>query len=163
MTTFALLFHIALSSAALARGFAEFGFASASIWMLILGAIWFFSIWQEWEWFSTFGLIVAVIAAAFGLWGRFSPGWMFSGAVFALFAWDLNDFRYRMRLIKQNKDAPGIERRRLARISLLSFAALVLASVAMHLRGKFNNEWGFFLAIAIALELTQSSGWIKGK
>jgi len=161
VTTFALLLSITISSATLAWGFSERGLTSFSTWILILGAGWLFAVWQEWEWYSTFGLVASVLMAAFGLWFGFVPGWMFASAIFALFAWDLFDFRSRTRSMVQDDNTRGIERRHLARISLLSFAGLLFASGAMLLRGKFNYEWGGFLAVIVLFGLTQLARWIK--
>lgn len=155
MILFALVLSVVVSVATLAWGFSLVGLTSFSMWMLILGAGWLLAVWQRWDWVSSLGLLIAVIAAALGLWLRVPPGWMFSSGLFALFAWDMNDFRQRSRLVVQDENARAIERRRLVRISLLALAGLFLASIAMLIRAQFTFEWAAFLALIVLLGLAQ--------
>jgi hypothetical protein len=161
VTLVALLSSIVICSASLAWGFAQSGFISFSTWILILGAGWLFAVWQEWKWYSSVALFLSTVAAAFGLWFGLVPGWMFAGGIFALFAWDMVDFRHRLRLISNDKDVRGIERRHLARISLLAFIGLLLASIAMLVRVQFSFEWGSLLVIVTLLGLGQLVGWFR--
>ena len=161
MTLIALLSSIVVSSTSLAWGFAQRGFTSFSTWILILGAGWLFSVWQEWKWYSSFALFMATVASAFGLWFGFSPGWMFAGGIFALFAWDMTDFRQRLRGMANDDDTRGIERRHLARISLLALIGLVLASIAMLVRVQFTFEWSALLVIVTLLGLGQLVAWFR--
>ena len=161
MTLVALLSSIVICSASLAWGFAQSGFISFSTWILILGAGWLLAIWQRWHWYSSFALLVFTILSALGLWYGLIPGWLFAGGIFALFAWDMVDFRHRLRLISNDKDVRGIERRHLARISLLAFIGLFLASIAMLVRAQFSFEWGALLVTVTLLGLGQLAGWLK--
>ncbi|MDD2922123.1 MAG: hypothetical protein PHQ36_07535 [Anaerolineales bacterium] len=161
MTLFALLFSVIVGAASLAWGFSSVGLTSAATWMLIIGAVWLLAIRQRWDWYSSFGLLIFVIAAAFGLWLDIPSGWMFSGGLFALFAWDMNDFRQRLRFILKDDNARAMERRHLARTSLLALAGLFLASLTMLARGQFTFYWKVFLAVIILTGLAQLTGWIK--
>jgi hypothetical protein len=161
MTLIALLSSIVICSASLAWGFALRGFTSVSIWILILGAGWLVAIWQEWKWYSSVALFVATVASAFGLWFNFVPGWMFAGGIFALFAWDMTDFRSRLRLMTRDNDTRGLERRHLLRISLLALLGLFLASITMLVRVQFTFEWIALLVIVILLGLGQLVGWLR--
>lgn len=161
MTLIALLSSIMISSAALAWGYAQSGFTSFAVWAIILGLGWLLSISQRWFWVSSFALIVVTILAALGLLFGFSPGWLFAGGIFALFAWDMTDFRQRLVLMAKNDSTRGVERRHLLRVSLLSLAGLALASIAMLLRWQFTFEWGVFLVAVILLGLGQLVGWLR--
>ena len=161
MTVIALVSSIMISIGSLAWGYAGAGFDIFARWVLIFGAVWLFTQWRGWGWFSSLGLFFVVLIAAFGLWFGLIPGWMFSGAIFALFAWDMADFRRRMRAIAVDDDARGMERRHVARISLLCLAGLFLASIAMLLRLQFTFEWGALLVIVILLGLSQLAGWFR--
>jgi len=161
LTLIALLFSIVICSTSFAWGFAERGFTSFSIWILIFGAGWLFTLWQGWKWYSSFALLMATIVAAFGLSLGFAPGWMFAGAIFALFAWDMTYFRQRLHLMARGDDTRGIERRHLLRITLLTLAGLFLASITMFVRVQFTFEWGALLVIVILLGLGQLVGWLK--
>jgi len=161
VTLVALLSSIVISSVSLAWGFVQHGFTSFSVWILILGAGWLFAVWQGWEWYSSFALFISTIAAALGLWFGFTPGWMFAGGIFALVAWDMTDFRQRLRGMAKDDDTSGIERRHLARISLLAFIGMVFASVSMLVRVQFTFEWSALLVIVALLGLGQLVGWLR--
>jgi len=162
VTLIALLSSIFISSAALAWGFAQSGFTSFSVWVIILGLGWLLSIWQRWNWYSSFALLVITILSALGLWFGFTPGWLFAGGIFALFAWDTADFRLRLAVMPKNDNTRGVERRHLLRISLLAFVSLVLASIAMFfVRAQFTFEWGLLIVIVTLLGLGQLTVWFK--
>ena len=54
-----------------------------------------------------------------------------------------------------------IERRHLARISLLALIGLALASVTMLVRVQFTFEWSALLVIVALLGLGQLVGWFR--
>lgn len=161
MTVAALVSSIIISIGSLAWGYAEAGFDFFARWILIFGVVWLFTQWQGWGWFSSLGLFFVVLASAFGLWFEFIPGWMFSSAIFALFAWDMADFCRRIRSMAVDDNRRGMERRHIARVSLLCVAGLFLASIAMLLRVEFTFEWGALLVIVILLGLSQLVGWFR--
>jgi hypothetical protein len=157
----ALLSSIVICSASLAWGFAQQGFTSFSTWVIILGVGWLFAIWQDWKLYSSIALLISTILAALGLWFGFSPGWMFAGGIFALIAWDMTDFRQRLRGMADDDDRRGFERRHLARISLVAFIGLFLASIAMLVRVQFTFDWSALLVIVALLGLGQLVGWFR--
>ena len=161
MTLTALISSIVIASASLAWGYALHGFTSFSIWILIFGAGWLFAIWQELNWYASVALVAATILAAFGLWFNFTAGWMFAGGIFALFAWDMSDFRLRLRLMAKDDETRGLERRHLLRISLLALFGMSLASITMLVRMQFSFEWKALLVIVILLGLSQLVGWLR--
>ena len=161
MTLIALLSSIVICSVSLAWGFAQQGFTSFSTWIAILGVGWLLAIWQDWRWYSSIALFLVTVLAALGLWFGFTPGWMFAGGVFALVAWDMTDFRLRLRGMADDDDTRGLERRHLARISLLAFIGLAFASVAMLVRVQFTFEWSALLVIVALLGLGQLVGWFR--
>ena len=163
MTLAVLISSIVISSVSLAWGFAQRGFTSFSVWILLLGAGWLLAVWQGWKWYASFALIVSTVLAALGLWFGFAPGWMFAGGIFALVAWDMTDFRQRLREMAKDDDTRGIESRHLARISLLVFISMVLASVAMLVRVQFTFEWSALLVIVALLGLGQLVGWFRNR
>ncbi|MBI5953755.1 MAG: hypothetical protein HY865_19035 [Chloroflexi bacterium] len=162
MTLVALLSSIVISSATLAWGFAQSGFTSFSVWIIILGLGWLLAIWQRWFWYSPFALIVVTVLAALGLGFGFPSNWLFAGGIFALVAWDMTDFRRRLVLMAKNDNTRGIERRHLLRVSLLALAGLGLASITAFLSlRQFTFEWGALLVLVILLGLGQLVGWFR--
>ena len=160
MILFGLYTSVILSAASLAWGF--FPLTSFVTWVCIVGAIWLLAIQQNWNWVSSAGLLLAVLAAGFGLFLKLSPGWMFAGGLFALLAWDLSDFRARLRLVVKNENTRKMEQRHLLRATLLLLAGLGLASVSMFLvRAAFTLEWAALLVLVTLLGLAQLAGWFK--
>ncbi len=161
MTVIALVSSIIISVGSLAWGYAGAGFAIFVQWILIFGMMWLFTQWQGWGWFSSLALFFVIFMSALGLWFGFTPGWMFSSSIFALFAWDMTDFRRRIRSMAVDDNLLGMERRHIARVSLLSFAGLLLASVTMLVRVQFTFEWGALLVLVVLLGLSQLVGWFR--
>ncbi len=105
MTGFVLVSSIIISAGSLALVYFESGLSDFGRWVLIVGAAWLIAQWRGWKWFSYIGLSLAFLLAAAGLWFGLTPGWMFSGALFALVAWDLTDFRDRMHFVAADDSA----------------------------------------------------------
>lgn len=161
MTVIALVSSIIISIGSLAWGYSETGFDTFARWILVVGMAWLFTQWQGWDWFSSLVLFFVVLISAFGLWFGFNPGWMFSGAIFALFAWDMTDFRRRVRSMAVDDDSRGMERRHIARVSVLSLAGLFLATITMLVRVQFTFEWGALLVLVAVLGLSQLVSWFR--
>jgi hypothetical protein len=161
VTLFALVCCIILSVSSLAWEFANAGLNPISLWLFIFGIVWLFALWRGWDWFSSLGLFVAVFAAAIGLWFEFNTEWMIAGAIFALFAWDITEFRRRLRYIAADDDLRGVERRHIARISIVVLAGLFLVTCALFLKLHFTFEWGVLLVVVILLGLAQLAAWFR--
>ena len=161
MTRVALISSILIGIWSLAWGYSQIGLDAVTWWIIILGAAWLITAWNGVRWFSSFALALVILASAFGLWFRFAPGWMFSSVIFALVAWDLARFRQRLIFLPAREDKRGMERRHIARLSLLSLVGLFIASITMFLRGAFINEWGALLLIVTVLDLAQLIVWLR--
>ena len=161
MTRVALISSILIGIGSLAWGYSQIGLDAVTRWIIVLGAVWLITAWNGERWFSSLALVLVILASAFGLWFRFAPGWMFSGGIFALAAWDLARFRQRLIFLPAREDKRGMERRHLARLSLLSLIGMFIASITMFLRGAFTNEWGALLLIVTVLDLAQLIVWLR--
>lgn len=161
MTRVALWLSVVFSVGSLVWGYAHAGWESAARWILAFGFAWLIALWRRWQWFSSLALLTFVFCAAFGLVVGLGFGWMLTSSLFALYAWDLTDFRRRLHLAPADEDSRGLERRRLARLSLLALASLALVSLALYAQAQFTFEWGVFLVIVIVFGLTQLAGWFR--
>lgn len=161
VTRIALVSSILISIGSLAWGYSEIGLDALTRWIIIFGALWLLASWNGIRWPSSIALTLVILASAFGLWFRFAPGWMFSGGIFALVAWDLTQFGQRLRFVFAKEDKPAMERRRIARLSFLSLIGMFIASITMFLRGSFSTEWSILLLIVIILESTQVIAWFR--
>jgi hypothetical protein len=129
--------------------------------LLVLGAIWLFAGRRSWTWFSTIMLLLLVTLAGIGLWFGLSPGWMISGALGGLMAWDLTDFMRRLRFAPLMDDTRELERRHLTRLTIVALAGVFLASIAMLVRLEFTFEWVMLLTLVAVLGVTQLVAWLR--
>jgi len=156
-----LAVSVVLCAAALGWGYLERGLEGAARVALAAGVLWLLALWRRWPWFSGVALLGAVIAAAAGLLLDVSAAWMLAGAVFALIAWDLTEFRGRLSEAADEDDLGGIERRHLLRLSVLTLGALTLASLGMVARLRVSFEWMLLLVLVTALSLAQFLRWLR--
>jgi len=73
----------------------------------------------------------------------------------------MTDFRQRLLGMASDDNTHWIERRHLARVSLLSLVGMALASITMLLRVQFTFEWSVLLVIVALLGLGQLVGWFR--
>ena len=161
MTRAALFASIVLGIGSLALGYARGGQLGLSMFILALGAIWFFAQWHNWQWSPLIGLALAVFSAAVGLMLGINYGWMFAGTLFSLLAWDLAEFGDRLRLVSTRKDAGVMEKRHFIRLGFLAAAGIILVSLTMSVHWQFSFGWLVLLALAAALGLTQLVAWFR--
>lgn len=161
MSIAALLFSIIIGIGSLAWGYAGTGLHQLSPWIIAFGGLWLASLWQGWRWFPPLGLFFSILFAVIGLSLSFPIGWMFSGAIFALLAWDMSELREKLHFMTSRDDAKGIERRHVARISFLALSGLFFASFLMLWWRQWTNEWGNFLLGVSLLGITQIIAWIN--
>jgi hypothetical protein len=138
----------------LSHGYDAAGVDAIARWLVFAAISWLIAQFRRWDWFAAPALILAMFASALGLWMGFHPGWMFSGAIFSLIAWDLTDFRQRM-WTTVLEDARGVEYRHIARLCILALAGLGIASIILLLTAQFTLEWGMLLALSVVLSLAQ--------
>ena len=161
MSYFAFVTSVLLGVGSLSFAYAGRGFDLVARGLLVLGVLWLFAGKQRWVWLSTVALGISVFLAGFGLWIELSPGWMISGALGALLAWDLTDFMRRLRYAPLKDDLRALERRHLARLSIVTIAGVLLASIAMLIRVEFTFEWIMLLTLVTVLGITQLVSWLR--
>lgn len=118
---------ILLSITSFAWAYFQADYESTTKSILIFGVFWFIALWKRWRWFPTLALSLGFCLAIFGLINDLSLVWMVSGAIFALIAWDLNQFQIRLNLLPDREDKQGMTRRRLIRIVFLVVIGLGIA------------------------------------
>ncbi len=162
MTLFALIFSIVFGIGSLTFGYHLSGFTPFVHWIVFFGALWLIAVWRRWRWFAYLGLAFNLFAAVLGLWLlNFSPGWMFAGAIGGLLAFDLTDFRYRLRFSASDEERHIVERRHLPRITLLAILGMILASLTMLIKKQFTFEWVWLLVIVGVFGIIQLVVWLR--
>lgn len=122
-----LVICILISSSSFAWGYWLAGYETTAEWIIAFGLFWLVSLWRKWKWYSALAVLISLGLAAFGVWFKFVPGLMFSGAVFGLFAWNLTEFRQKLKFLPPREDAKGMTRRHLIRIGILVAGAVVIS------------------------------------
>jgi len=162
MTVLSLLFSVLLATGSLSFGYASAGLPQAARWILLFGLAWLVAIWRRWQWFAYVGLTLTLVISALGLWLlNFSPGWMFAGAIGGLLAFDLTDFRQRLRYAASDEERRTVERRHLPRLALLAIVSMALATVAMLVKVQLSFEWTIVLVVIAVFGLIQLVGWFR--
>jgi hypothetical protein len=161
MSYFAFVTSVLMGIGSLSFAYAGRGFDLVARGLLVLGALWLFAGKQRWVWFSTIALLISVSLAGFGLWIELSPGWMISGALGALLAWDLTDFMRRLRFAPLMDDLRALERRHLTRLTIVTVVGVLLASIPMLVRLEFSFEWIMLLTLVAVLGVTQLVSWLR--
>jgi hypothetical protein len=154
MTTIALVLSILLGNASLAMGYGQAGATDTSRWFLLLAALWLFAHFRKWYWFSSIGMLVMLVAAAYGIWLQYPAVWMLLGAVGGLLAWDLSDFARRLSLASPMDDTRSMELRHLERVGIVAALGLGLALLSVFLRFQrlaFEVAAGLLLLAALGL------------
>ena len=124
-----LVVCILISNSSFAWGYWQAGYENAVDWIAALGVFWLVSLWRKWKWFSAPAVLTCLGLAAFGVWFKFIPGLMFSGAVFGFLAWNLTEFRQKLKTLYPREDARGMTRRHLIRIGFLAAGAVVITLI----------------------------------
>jgi hypothetical protein len=161
MSYFAFVVSVLIGVGSLSFAYAGQGIDLVARGLLVLGALWLFAGKQRWVWFSTIALVILVSLAGFGLWIELSGGWMISGALGALLAWDLTDFMRRLRFAPLLDDLRALERRHLTRLTIVMLVGVSLASIAMLVRVEFTFEWIMLLTLVAVLGVTQLVSWLR--
>lgn len=161
MSYFAFVVSVLMGVGSLAYSYASTDLDFVWRGLLVLGALWLFAGRQRWVWFSTLALVITVFLAAFGLWIELPSGWMISGALGALLAWDLTDFMRRLRFAPLMDDLRALERRHLTRLTIVTVIGVLLASIPMLVRMEFTFEWIMLLTLVAVLGVTQLVSWLR--
>lgn len=127
MIIIALVVCIIISTGSFVWGYRLAGYDEAARWIIAFGVFWLVSQWRKWKWFSAPAVFIALLLAAYGVWFEFTPGWMFGGAVFGVFAWNLTEFQQKLGMLPAREDKAGMTRRHLLRIGLLALGTILIA------------------------------------
>lgn len=148
MTLIALILSILLGTASLAMGYSQAGATDYPRWFLLLAVLWLFAHFRKQYWFSSVGLLIIVVAAAYGVWREFPTVWMLLGAVGGLLGWDLSDFARRLSYAAPMDDTRGMERRHLERAGIVAALGVGLALLSIYIR---INRLAFEVAVGLLL------------
>jgi hypothetical protein len=161
MNYFAFVISVLMGIGSLAFVYADAGYDLLVRGLLLFGAFWLYAGWRRWTWVASVGILWLVALSGYGLWIALSTGWLIAGALGGLLAWDLSDFMRRIDYAHAAEDTPGMQRRHLARLTIVAVIGLLFASIAMLVREEFTLEWTLLLTLVGVLGLTQLVAWLR--
>ncbi len=129
MLLVALVSCIIISVGSFAWGYHLESYEAITRWILVLGILWLAALYFRWRWFHGLAVLLALGLSAFGIWHEFILGWMFNGAVFAVFAWNMNEFQEKMKVLLPREDKAGMTRRHLLRIGWLALGTFLISMI----------------------------------
>ena len=137
-----------LGTASLAYGYSQAGMTDPARWFILLGILWILSHWRKYYWFSSVAFFITILGAAYGVWNGLPAIWMLLGGLGGLLGWDLSDFARRLSYAAPTDDVQGLERRHLARVSVVAALGFGIALLSLVIR---INRLAFEVAVGLVL------------
>jgi len=147
ITTVGLYLSLFLSVALLSWGFLANGFLYPALGLAAFGIAW--ALGQlKWAWIGSLGLAVITLAAVLGIFYNLPISLMAGGALFALTAWDLEEFHLRLKKASKEDDVNGIIRGHFVRLGMVLASGGGIILLAWFMRVRFNFEVAALLVLA---------------
>lgn len=127
----ALNICIAIMTGSFAWGYWLAGYEEVARWIALFGILWIIAQWRKWRWFFSPAVFLSLLLAIIGVWLEFPLGWMFNGAAFGVFSWNLVEFQQRLKFLPPREDSMGMTRRHLLRVGLLAFGSIIFTFLLM--------------------------------
>jgi hypothetical protein len=108
-------------------------------------------------------LVLTVLLAAFGLWGKLDLSLALLAVFCALAAWDLDSFSRRLALASAEDRPAWIERQHLLRLCLVLLLAVSISYLALTIRYESNFERAVILVILTFGGIGVLVGWLRRK
>jgi hypothetical protein len=145
---------IGLAACSLAVGYALDGEWLGTVLSVALGFAWLAGHWRRWDWMTSLALPSYAAVAAVGLSLGVGSGWMLTGLIGALIAWDLGDLLQTGRSVDRVDHARELENNHLRWILVVGGLGLALAALAMSIRVRIGFAVMAFLALLLILALS---------
>ena len=152
---------VGLAAGAVATGYGLQGWWLWVVGVGLLAILWVPGYWRGWGWMATVGLIGFVSASAAGLLLDVGVGWMVTGLVAALCAWDLHRFVACLETVDRVEDERGLTRRHLGRLLVVAGLGLALAVTALGIEVRLTFLMALLLALLAAWGLSQAVGFLR--
>lgn len=146
----ALFFYIFMSAGLSAVALYLGGYPIPALIALALGILWIFGLIRSWKWVPALGLIGTYALVVTGLLRDCSSALMIAAAFFALLAWDLADFTFRLSLVAPGDETLMIRRRHLLIISLVALVGAGSLVFGLKVKVGFTFEWMALLLLFTA-------------
>jgi hypothetical protein len=147
ITAASLYLSISLSVALLIWGFFANGFTTQALGLVIFGIAWIIG-QIRWVWIASLGLAVVTLGAVLGIFYNLPVALMAGGVLFALIAWDLAEFHFRLKKAAKEDAIGTLERRHFTRLGLIIGLGCAIILFTRFLRVRFNFEVAALLILA---------------
>jgi hypothetical protein len=138
---------IFLSIACLVWGYLDQELTTQTAALVILGISWMFG-QTRWVWVGSLGLAGVTIAVIIGILFNVQEYLMFSGLLFGFLAWDLAEFKVRLKQAAKEDDIPGFEKHHFIRLGLVWAAGIGVLLLTRVIRLGFSFEVAALLVLA---------------
>ncbi len=155
------LLAISLAVAGLGIGYALGGHSAWVLPIMLAGLVWLAGHWRRWPWSASFGLILFVTLAAWGVFLELPAGWLLLAVITTLAAWDLAYFSWRLEQVPSTADPAGLLRAHLSRLALATGLGLILGGLALQLHFELSLGWALLLGLLILLGLSRAVRTIR--
>jgi hypothetical protein len=150
-----------LAASAVATGYGLQGLWLWAVGVGLLAILWVLGYWRGWGWMATVGLIGFLSASATGLLLDVRVGWMVTGLVAALCAWDLHCFAVCLETVDRVEDERGLTQRHLGRLLVVAGLGLALVVMALGIEVRLTFLMALLLALLTAWGLSHAVGFLR--
>jgi len=136
-----------LSIAMMAFGYFGAGMFNQAIGLMAVGAVWMIG-QIKWTWVASMGLSIMTLAAAIGLIYKLPMALMIGGFLFAFIAWDLMEFKSRVKQGSEEDQLNVLTMKHFARLGLVLALGFGVIALTRLIRLRFNFEVAALLTLA---------------
>jgi len=136
-----------LSIAVIAAGYFNAGMDIQAFGLIGVGVVWVL-IQIKWTWVASVGLSIITLAAALGLFYELPMWLMVAGFLFAFMAWDLAEFKSRIKQGCEEDQLNSLTLNHFARLGLVLALGFGIVTLTRFIRLRFNFEMAALLTLA---------------
>ena len=136
-----------LSIAMMAFGYFGAGMINQAIGLMAVGAVWMIG-QTKWTWVASTGLSIMTLAAAIGLIYKLPMALMIGGFLLAFIAWDLMEFKSRVKQGSEEDQPNVLTMKHFARMGLVLALGFGVIALTRFIRLRFNFEVAALLTLA---------------
>jgi hypothetical protein len=152
---------IGLATALLVAGYALGGRPIGVLPLLAMLALWLVGRRRGWLWVDSAGLLGYSGAAAAGMAMGLGAGWMLTGLVAALSAWDLAAFAAWLRDVQPADKAKAVALRHLRHLVIVDVVGLLLAGMALQARLRLSLTVMLLLGLVVIVGVSRAVSFLR--
>lgn len=147
IATVGLFLSTFLSIAMMAAGYFGAGMVNQAFGLIAVGVVWLAG-QLKWTWVASMGLSIMTLAAAMGLIYELPMALMVGGFLFAFIAWDLMEFKSRVKQGSEEDQLNRLTMKHFVRLGLVLALGFGVVVLTRFIRLRFNFEMAALLTMA---------------